>query len=125
MEFLNPIGAGISVLLGCLGLFLPQRAAAFTGLSAVTAPGRSEFRSTFGGLFLLGGLVPLMTSWPEAYLVLGMSWAGAAIGRVVSIFADKANSPKNWVAVGFEATIAALLLVGGPFGLLIETMAAR
>jgi hypothetical protein len=122
METLNLTGAGITVLLGCLGLFFPQRAAAFTGLTAVTIPGRSEFRSTFGGLFLFAGMAPLVTSLPATYLVLGLSWAGAATGRIASIFADNANSPKNWAAVAFEGAIATLLLVGDPFALLLETM---
>ena len=122
MEILNIAGAIITVLMGCLGLLLPQRAAAFTGLTAVTAPGRSEFRSTFGGLFLLAGSIPLLTMLPAAFPVVGLSWAGAATGRIVSIFADNANLPNNWIAVLFEAAIAALLLVGGPFALLPQTI---
>ena len=122
MEILNIAGAIITVLMGCLGLFFPQRAAAFTGLTAVTVPGRSEFRSTFGGLFLLAGSIPLLTMLPATFLVVGLSWAGAATGRIVSIFADDANVAKNWVAVFFEATIATLLLIGGPFALLLQTI---
>jgi hypothetical protein len=121
MEMLNVAGAIITVLMGCLGLFFPERAAAFTGLKAVTTPGRSEFRSTFGGLFLFAGIAPLILTMPAAFLVLGLSWAGAAAGRVVSILADHANSPKNWIAVAFEAGIATLLLIGDPLALLLQT----
>jgi hypothetical protein len=121
MEMLNVAGACITVLMGCLGLFFPQRAATFTGLKAVTTPGRSEFRSTFGGLFLFAGIAPLILAMPATFLLLGLSWAGAAAGRVVSIFADSANSPKNWIAVAFEAAIATLLLIGDPITLLLET----
>ena len=119
MEILNIAGAGMTMVMGCLGLFFPRRAAAFTGLEAVTVPGRSEFRSTFGGLFLLAGLVPLLTLQPAAFLTLGLGWAGAALGRVVSILADKASDPKNWIAVLFEATFGSLLLVGSPIALLL------
>ena len=122
MEILNMAGAAISAVLGCLGLFFPKRAAAFTGLTAVTIPGRSEFRTTYGGLFLFAGIAPLILALPATYLVLGLGWAGAAAGRIVSIFADNANSRKNWIAVAFEAVIAALLLVGNPFGMLLETV---
>ena len=122
MEILNIAGAIITVLMGCLGMFFPQRAAAFTGLTAVTAPGRSEFRSTFGGLFLLAGSIPLLTMLPATFLVVGLSWAGAAMGRIISVFADNANVPKNWVAVLFEAAIATLLLVGGPITSLLQTI---
>ena len=72
MEILNIAGAGMTMVMGCLGLFFPQRAAEFTGLKAVTVPGRSEFRSTFGGLFLLAGLVPLITLEPAAFLTIGL-----------------------------------------------------
>lgn len=119
MEILNIAEAGMTMVMGCLGLFFPQRAAEFTGLKAVTAPGRSEFRSTFGGLFLLAGLVPLITLEPAAFLTIGLGWAGAASGRIVSILADNANDPKNWIAVLFEASFAALLLAGSPIALLL------
>ena len=108
--------------MGCLGLFFPQRAAAFTGLTAVKAPGRPEFRSTFGGLFLLAGSIPHLTMLPATLPVVGLSWAGAATGRIVSIFSDNANLPNNRIAVLFEAAIATLLLVGGPFALLLQTI---
>ena len=70
MEILNIAGAGMTMVMRCLGLFFPQRAAEFTGLKAVTVPGRSEFWSTFGGLFLLAGLVPLITLEPAAFLTI-------------------------------------------------------
>lgn len=120
MEMFNLAGASVTVLMGCLGLFFPKRAATFTGLKAVTTPGRSEFRSTFGGLFVFAGTAPLILTMPAMFLVLGLSWAGAAAGRVISIFADNANSPKNWIAVAFEAAIATLLLIGDPFALLLK-----
>ena len=47
-----------------------------------------------------------------AFLTVGLCWLGAAIGRVISIFLDHGNQAKNWIAVGFECAIAALLLVG-------------
>jgi len=123
MDILNTAGALTTVLMGCLGLFFPKRAADFTGLAALTPPGRSEFRSTFGGLFLLAGIAPLVVTSPAAFLVVGLRWAGAAAGRVVSIVADNANSPKNWAAVAFEAGFAMLLLAGEPLMLLFQTAA--
>lgn len=122
MEMLNIAGASVTVLMGCLGLFFPKRAATFTGLKAVTDPGRSEFRSTFGGLFLFAGMAPLILTMPATFLVLGLSWAGAAVGRVVSILVDNADTPKNRIAAAFEAAIATLLLIGDPFSLLLETI---
>lgn len=118
MEILNIAGAVMTLVMGCLGLFFPQRAAAFTGLRAVTPAGRSEFRSTFGGLFLLAGLAALVTRQPAAFLTLCAAWAGAASGRLLSILADRAHDPRNWAGVLFEAGFAALRLAGAPTALL-------
>ncbi|OYU52742.1 MAG: hypothetical protein CFE27_05145 [Alphaproteobacteria bacterium PA1] len=112
MDLLNNLGAIITVLMGCLGLFLPQKASQLTGLTAVTPAGRAEFRGTLGVTFILLGLVPVVTQNDIAFLTVGLCWLGAAIGRVISIYLDQGNEAKNWIAVGFECAIAALLLVG-------------
>ena len=54
-----------------IGLFLPARAAAITGLEAKTNAGRSEFRSSYGGLFIALGLIPLLSMEPIAFAVAG------------------------------------------------------
>ena len=125
MDWLNAVGACLTVGMGCLGLFFPARAASFTGLTATTIPGRSEFRATYGGLFVFAGALPLLTMDPTMFLLLGLSWAGAGFGRVVSILADDANSLKNWIAVLFEATFALLLMIGTPFELLIAAVVSN
>jgi hypothetical protein len=112
MDLLNNIGAIITMLMGCLGLFFPKKASALTGLSPVTPAGRAEFRGTLGVTFVFLGLVPLVTQNDITFLTAGLCWLGAAIGRVISIFLDHGNQAKNWIAVGFECAIAALLLVG-------------
>jgi hypothetical protein len=122
MEVLNIIGALVTVGMGCLGLFLPNRAASLVGLSAMTPAGISEFRSTFGGLFILLGLAPLLTMNPASYLVAGLAWGGAALGRIVSIIIDGTSVPKNWFAVIFEAALGILILAGAPFSFLLVTL---
>ncbi len=114
MDYLNMMGAFLTVVMGGLGMFLPAKAAQLTGLQAVSVPGRSEFRATFGGFFLFAGAVCLIAMVPVTFLMLGLAWAGAALGRIVSIFADDANTKENWVAVIFEAAFAVLLLAGAP-----------
>ena len=110
MTLLANIGAVLTLALGLLGLFAPGKAAEMVELSARTHPGRSEFRATYGGLFVGLGLVPLATQEPVAFVVAGAAWLGAALARVVSIALDRALSPKNWLAVGFEGGIGALCL---------------
>lgn len=119
MEWFNGAGAGITILMGCLGLFLPDKAAALTGLVAATPAARAEFRGTLGVTFVFLGAVPLLSQSPYAFLTAGACWLGAAIGRVISIFVDDGNDRTNWGAVAFEGLVASLMLAGEPAALLI------
>jgi hypothetical protein len=123
MIWLNVTGAIITVAMGVLGLFFPARAASLTGLQAVTAAGRAEFRGTLGVTFIMLGLAPLVTREPLAFLVVGFAWLGAAVGRVISIVADDGNSRRNWGAVMFEVLVAACTLAGPPLRILGDYLA--
>ncbi len=77
--------------------------------------GRSEFRATYGGLFLLGhafAFWAVVTSQMGADLAaaaIGAGWLGSGIGRLVSIALDKAATPLNWFNVAFEAVLGLAL----------------
>jgi hypothetical protein len=118
MEWLNIAGAAITILMGCLGLFVPDKASALTGLIASTPAARAEFRGTLGVTFMFLGAVPLVSESPYAFLTAGACWLGAAIGRIISIVADSGNEAKNWGAVAFELAVAFLMLSGEPVRLL-------
>ena len=109
-QILANIGALLTLALGLLGLFAPRKAADLVQLSARTHPGFSEFRATYGGLFIGLAAVPLITQAPVAFLVTACAWLGAAIARIVSIALDKTLNPKNWLAVAFEGGIGLLCL---------------
>jgi hypothetical protein len=112
-RILNIIGALATIGMGCLGLFAPHTASRFTGLNASNKTAFAEFRATFGGMFVVMGLIPLLTNEPLAYFMAGLVWFGAAVGRVVSIILDKGfNEPKNVGGVAFEASFGMLLLAG-------------
>jgi hypothetical protein len=113
-QILNVIGAIATIGVGCLGLFAPHAASCFTGLNASNKTAFAEFRATFGGMFVVMGLIPLLTNdEPLAYFMAGLVWLGAAVGRVVSIILDKGFSePKNVAGVAFEAAFGLLLLAG-------------
>jgi hypothetical protein len=106
------IGAGITTLLGLMGLVSPVAVARLTGLGLPDALARSEVRATYGGFFLALGLVALASDERWVYLTLGLGWIGAAVGRLVSVIADGSRSPKNLAGVAFEAAIGALLVIG-------------
>lgn len=114
MEWLNFLGAAVTAIMGGIGLLTPSAAAALVGLEARTPPGRSEFRATYGGLFLCLGVAPLITGAPLLFAAAGLAWLGAALGRVLSIVADRTSTAKNWAAAGFETVVGLMLIVGGP-----------
>jgi hypothetical protein len=112
-QILNIIGAIATIGMGCMGLFAPHAASRFTGLNASNKTAFAEFRATFGGMFVVMGLIPLITNEPLAYFMAGLVWLGAAVGRVVSIILDKGfNEPKNVGGVAFEAAFGLLLIAG-------------
>jgi hypothetical protein len=86
--------------------------------------GKSEFRSTYGGLFLLGHAFAawaLLTNQPGSELAaaaIGFTWLGSAIGRLISFVLDKTVSPVNWFNVALETLLGALLML--PFLLRIK-----
>lgn len=105
------IGAAISILAGCLGLIWPRRVSAVIGLHLPGPLGVSEFRATYGGLFLGAGLAVLLIGTREAALVLGAAWGGACLARIVSLVVDRSRSKENIAGLAIEAVVAALLVL--------------
>lgn len=125
ISLFNQLGAVITAAMGFMGLATPRLAAKLTGLEGVTAPGKSEFRATFGGMFLALGLTPLLTGVPALFALAGLAWFGAAFGRAISIAVDRTATPMNFAAVLFEALTGALLLSGSAFGALKSFLPAE
>lgn len=104
------VGAAISVLAGCLGLVWPQRVSAVIGLHLPGRLGVSEFRATYGGLFIGAGLAVLMLGSRDAALVLGAACGGAFVARAISVVIDRSRSKEDAAGLAIEAVVAALLL---------------
>lgn len=79
--------------------------------------GKSEFRATYGGLFLGGhmfALWTLLSQMPGAELAsgaLGAGWCGSGAGRLVSFMVDKTASRLNVFNVCFEFVLGVALLL--------------
>lgn len=112
MDIINIIFVILSIGLGLFGWLAPR----FT-LSALdlqmgdTTMGMSEVRASAGCLFVGMGVGALWLGTPEAYVMLGACWAGAALGRLTSLIMDGAFR-KKWIYFIVEAAvgISAVLL---------------
>jgi hypothetical protein len=109
---LREIGALVTAGLGVMGLVRPHAAASFTSLRPAGTVGVSEIRATYGGLFLALGAFALLSGSSVVYRTLGIAWAGAAAGRIVSVVADGSRSGKNLGGILFEGALALFLLYG-------------
>jgi hypothetical protein len=104
------VGAVVTLLLGCLGLFFPSRAAAFTSIAPVGPTGVSEIRATYGGLFAALGLACLVLQSVAVFSTAGVAWVGAAAGRAWSVLIDRNREPQNLGGTVFELALGLLLL---------------
>jgi len=112
MNSLAYIGAAVSILAGTLGLFWPRQVSKTIGLGLPSQLAISEFRATYGGLFIGAGLAVLIIGSSDAAKVLGAAWAGAFVARAVSVVIDRSRSKENVAGLVIEATVAALLIFG-------------
>ena len=96
---------------GLFGFLAPRYTAAVLDLVPKDSTmGLSELRASAGGLFVAVGLCCLLTGAPWAYAMLGVAYAGAATGRLVSMTIDHPPMPKAAMWFAFEAVPAAWLI---------------
>ncbi|SFD44688.1 DUF4345 family protein [Roseivivax sediminis] len=103
--------AVMTVVLGAVGLVAPRYAAGVLDLvPGDTTMGLSELRASAGGLFVALGCTALLTGSGAVYLGLGIAYAGAAVGRAVSLGLDGPPMPKAAIYFAIEAAFAAWLV---------------
>jgi hypothetical protein len=123
-DFIGLFGLGIGALLGLIGLIAPDRAAAIVRLQPDPAKpgGYSEFRATYGGLFLFAHLFAFLfllhapsAMGLAAALPLAAGWFGAAIGRVVAMALDRAKGgDARIIPIWMSTEIALGLAIAAP-----------
>ena len=105
MDIVNIIFAILSIGLGCFGWLAPRYTLGALDLHiGETTMGLSEIRASVGALFVGMGIGALLMGTPEAYVMLGFCWCGAAAGRLTSVIMDGA-SQKKWVYFIVEAAV--------------------
>jgi len=105
MDIMNIIFAALSIGLGCFGWLAPRYTLGALDLRmGETTMGASEIRASAGALFVGMGIGALLLGTPEAYVMLGFCWCGAAMGRLTSLILD-GTSQKKWVYFIVEAGV--------------------
>lgn len=110
MMLLPSCGAMVTAMLGCLGLLFPKRAGRVLGIQPDGALGISEFRATYGGLFLCLGIGCLVAQSVQVFTVVGAAWCAAAFARIISYAVDSSRTAHNLAGVGVEAGIGLAML---------------
>lgn len=111
MELVNILLALLTIAFGAIGLVSPSYAMGALKLqTAGPTDGMSEIRAASGGAFVATGAAALILSHPLGWTLLGAHYAGAALGRIVSIGLDGSGSRKIWAFFLIEAVFAAWLI---------------
>ncbi len=112
IDIVNIIAALLTIGFGLFGFLAPRYTAGALDLEPTsTTMGLSEMRASVGGLFVVAGLAALWLGEPLGYAMIGFAFAGAALGRVLSLVFDKPPVGKVLVFGGIEAALALWLLV--------------
>ena len=112
---INVLLGALTVVFGALGFFWPTYALGALKLATVPGheDGKSEIRAASGGAFVIMGLAGLAFGHlsPLIWVMVGVHYAGAGLGRILSIAVDGSGSSKIWMFFAIEAAFAAWLIV--------------
>ncbi|MEP2890892.1 DUF4345 family protein [Tateyamaria sp.] len=112
IDFLNIIAALLTIGFGLFGFIAPRFTAEALDLAPTKSTmGLSEMRASVGGLFVVAGLASIILGAPLAYAMIGFAFAGAALGRVLSLIFDKPPVRKVLIFGGIEAALSAWFLL--------------
>lgn len=95
-----------TVIIGVVLIAIPRTFMHWLGLSPRNNNGVSEVRGPFGGVWVGLGLSCLLLAQPFTYFALGMAFAFAVIGRIISFVADRTFNIHCITATFFEVLSA-------------------
>ena len=110
-DTVNLIASLLTIAFGLFGFLAPRYTAAALDLAPTqTNMGLSEMRASVGGLFVVAGLGALWLDHPLGYGMIGFAFAGAALGRVLSLIFDAPPVRKVLIFGGIEVALATWFL---------------
>ncbi|WP_209503995.1 MULTISPECIES: DUF4345 family protein [unclassified Ruegeria] len=108
---LNVIAALLTIGFGLFGFLAPAHTANALDLAPTNSTmGLSELRASVGGLFVVSGIAVIWLNSPMAYTMLGIAYAGAALGRFLSLALDNPPFLKAATFGGIELVLAIWLI---------------
>lgn len=108
---LRIIAAAGTIATGLLALIKPKSIYGFTGLRAEGGRGITEIRAIFGGLFIALGSAALYFRSTDAYQMLGITYLGIFLVRVISMFIDDSVERSNIISLGAEIIFGVILVL--------------
>ena len=112
IDYVNFALGALTIVLGLMGWLAPRWTMQQLDIHAgPTNMAYTEVSAVSGCLFVGLGLGAIALNDPLAWVVLGIAYAGAAVGRVTSIFRDDAASRQSWTFFGCEAALGAWLIL--------------
>lgn len=112
IDLINFCVALVTVALGLAGWLAPRWT--MRQLDMVAGPSNmalTEVSAASGCLFVGLGLGAIVLNEPLGWQVTGFAYAGAATGRITSIFRDRAGSRQSWTFFACEAGLAGWLVL--------------
>lgn len=110
VQIVNFALALTSIAFGAIAFLSPRYAMDALKLSPTGGQmdGKSELRGASGGAFIALGAAGILfgPAWPVAWVMVGVHYAGAAVGRAVSFAFDASGSRKMWTFFAIEVAFA-------------------
>ena len=110
-------GAIFTLGLGLGGMVMPKLAQRITLLAPIAGKPTAiaEVRASFGGLYFGLGLAVILAliggnGVVGASFAAACAWLGLAIGRAVSLAADRSGSAWNWISLAIETFVGLVLM---------------
>ncbi|KAA0969746.1 hypothetical protein FPY71_14615 [Aureimonas fodinaquatilis] len=112
-DWMPLIAALATFIVGLVIMIMPRQAQRLAGLEPAAGSG-GQLRGSVGGFHAGAGFAALLFyDQPIVQIVLGLAWASATMGRLLSIVADSGVSARSATILLFNIALTVLFM--GPF----------
>ena len=109
-HFLQYIGASLAMIVGLIGLFIPNQMKSLLGLTYSNTVGLIEIRVLFGSFLVVLPLAAIMYGQADIFVFYGLAAVGAAVIKTTFSFIDRCSFDAIWFGILVDVILALLLL---------------